>query len=96
VGAGIIFGGALAIRFGMDPNDANTALAVGGAIGLFAVGIITLVANLLDRTENKDLFEVVSEVKGLVGSKTPAKAPAKKAAAPAKKPTRRVRAGVQK
>lgn len=85
VGAGVIFGGAAAVYLGMDPNDANTALAVGGFIGLFAVGIITVVANLLDKSENKDLLEMVAEVRNSVAGK----------AAPAvKKPqTRRVRAG---
>jgi hypothetical protein len=75
VGSGIIFGGAVAVYFGLDPNDANVALAVGGGIGLFAVGIITLVANLLDKTEDKDLLEVVQEVRAVVSPKklTPAK-----------------------
>lgn len=84
VGSGIIFGGAVAVYLGMNPNDANTALAVGGTIGLFAVGIITAVANLLDKTEDKDLIELVGDVKAVV-------------TAPAKpKNTRKVRAGATK
>lgn len=86
VGSGIIFGGAVAVYFGMNPNDANTALAVGGTIGLFAVGIITAVANLLDRTEDKDILEIAQEVKAVVASPKPA----------AKKIVRKVRAGTAK
>lgn len=84
VGSGIIFGGAVAVYLGMNPNDANTALAVGGTIGLFAVGIITAVANLLDKTEDKDILELVEDVKAVVSK------PAKN------KTTRKVRAGTQK
>lgn len=84
VGSGVIFGGAIAVYFGMNPNDANTALAVGGTIGLFAVGIITAVANLLDKSEDKDIIELVQEAKAVVS-----KPPAKKVA------TKRVRAGTK-
>ena len=85
VGSGIIFGGAVAVYLGMNPNDANTALAVGGTIGLFAVGIITAVANLLDKTEDKDIIEIAQDVKAAVVSKP----------AP-KKVVRKVRAGTAK
>ncbi len=71
VGSGIIFGGALAVRMGMDPNDANTALAVGGAIGLFAVGIIALVANYLDKTEDKDVLQVAQELREVISPHSP-------------------------
>lgn len=76
VGAGVIFGGALAVQLGMNPNDANTALAVGGGIGLSAVAIVSWLANFFDNRQNKDLLEVVQEVRQVAkpaAKKTPAK-----------------------
>jgi hypothetical protein len=64
VGSAVIFGGALAVYLGMDPNDANTALAVGGAVGVSSVAIISLLANFFEKREGKDLLEVVNEVRG--------------------------------
>lgn len=63
VGSGVIFGGALAVWLGMNPNDANTALAVGGGIGLVAVAIVSWLANFFDNRQNKDLLEVVAEIR---------------------------------
>ena len=92
VGSGVIFGGALAIYLGMNPNDANTALALGGAIGISAVAIISWVANFFDKRKDKDILEVVQEARG----KAPAPA-APEAPKPAAKPTvRRKRAGEYK
>jgi Kef-type K+ transport system membrane component KefB len=64
VGSAVIFGGALAVFFGMNPNDANTALAMGGGVGVSSVAIISLLANFFEKRENKDLLEVVKEVSG--------------------------------
>lgn len=64
VGCAVIFGGATAVFLGMNPNDANIALAVGGAIGLVSVAIISLLANFFDKRENEDLLEVLKELKG--------------------------------
>lgn len=63
VGSGVIFGGALAVWLGMNPNDANTALAVGGAIGLTAVAIVSWIANFFDKRQGKDILEIVQEVR---------------------------------
>jgi uncharacterized BrkB/YihY/UPF0761 family membrane protein len=82
VGAGVIFGGALAVYLGMNPNDANTALAVGGGIGLTAVAIVSWLANFFDRTKDKDIVQVVQEMR-IVKNPPAKKAPAKKT--PAKK-----------
>jgi hypothetical protein len=75
VGAGVIFGGGLAVYLGMNPDDANTALALGGGIGLIAVGTVSLVANAFEKRKNKDLLEVVEEVRQVTkpARKTPAK-----------------------
>ena len=88
VGSGVIFGGALAVFLGMNPNDANTALALGGAIGLSSVAIISWLANFFDKRQGKDILEVVQEVQG----KTPVPAQSVPAI-PAKKTVRRKRAG---
>jgi ribosomal protein L12E/L44/L45/RPP1/RPP2 len=90
VGSGVIFGGALAIYLGMNPNDANTALALGGAIGISAVAIISWIANFFDKRKDKDILEVVQEARG----KAPAAPEAP--AVPAKKTVRRKRAGEYK
>lgn len=63
VGAGVMFGGWLAIQLGMNPYDANTALAVGGGIGLFAVAAISWLANFFENRKNKDILEVIQEVR---------------------------------
>lgn len=85
VGASVIFGGAVSVALGLDPNDANIALAVGGGIGMTAIGIMSFVANFFDKREDKDIFEVATEVRGMAaGNPKPAakkKAPAKKVAA---------------
>ncbi len=86
VGSGVIFGGALAVYLGMNPNDANTALAVGGAIGLTAVAIVSWIANFFDKRQGKDILEVAQEIQGKP------QAPAE----PAKKTVRRKRAGEYK
>ena len=78
VGAGVIFGGFLAVKLGMNPDDANTALAVGGAIGLTAVAIISWIANFFDRRQNKDILEVIQEVKKPAAKSVVVKKPAAK------------------
>ena len=77
VGAGVIFGGALAVQLGMNPNDANTALALGGGIGMVAVAIVSWLANFFDNRQNKDLLEVVTEIRQ-VAKPAAKKAPTKK------------------
>lgn len=84
----IIFGGALAVYFGADPNDVNVATAVGGLIGTFAVTFILILVNYLDKTEEKDIVEVAQELSQVVSKVTKPK--------PAAKRTVRVRAGAKK
>ena len=81
VGASVVFGGSLAVWLGMKPEDANTAMALGGAIGLVSFTVIQAVVRLLDKWEDKDIVEVATEVKAAVTtlrSPAPAKATAKK------------------
>jgi hypothetical protein len=90
-GSAVIFGGALAVYFGMDPNDVNTATAIGGGIGLIAVSLLIALANYFDKNEDKDILELVQDVKAAVAN------PADKLVAKpaAKKVVRKVRAGTK-
>jgi hypothetical protein len=63
VGIAIIFGGALAIYLGMNPNDVNTGMAIGGAIGLVAFSAVKGLVKLFDRVDNKDIVQMAKEVK---------------------------------
>ena len=69
VGISIIFGGALAVYFGMNPDDVNTAMAIGGAIGLFSFTVIKAFVKFFDRIDNKDIVEVAKEVKDTIKGK---------------------------
>lgn len=81
VGASVIFGGALAVFFGLDPHDANVALSVGGGIGIFALAVLSLVANFFDKREGKDILEVAQEITSITAQP--------KKPAPRKKPVAR-------
>ena len=63
VGIAIIFGGALAVYLGMNPNDVNTGMAIGGAIGLVAFTAVKGLVKLFDRVDNKDIVQMAKEVK---------------------------------
>jgi hypothetical protein len=69
VGISIIFGGALAVYMGMNPNDVNTSMAVGGAIGLVSFTVIKAFVKFFDRMDNKDIVEVAKEVKDTIKGK---------------------------
>jgi hypothetical protein len=61
----VVFGGALSIFLGLDPHDANIALAIGGGVGILSVGIISFLANFFDKREHHDIVEVVQEIKAV-------------------------------
>ena len=69
VGVAIIFGGALAVYLGMNPNDVNTGMAIGGGIGLVSFTIIQAFVKFFDRIDNKDIVEVAKEVKDAIKDK---------------------------
>lgn len=69
VGVAIIFGGALAVYLGMNPNDVNTGMAIGGGIGLVSFTIIKAFVKFFDRIDNKDIVEVAKEVKDAIKDK---------------------------
>jgi uncharacterized membrane protein len=63
VGASVIFGGWLTVFFGLNPDDANTAMAIGGLIGLASFTIIKSIVAFFDKMDGKDIVEVAQEVK---------------------------------
>jgi hypothetical protein len=63
VGIAIIFGGAVAVYLGMNPNDVNTGMAIGGVIGLVAFTAVKGLVKLFDRVDNKDIVQMAKEVK---------------------------------
>jgi hypothetical protein len=78
----VVFGSALSIFIGLDPHDANIALAIGGGVGILSVGIISFLANFFDKRENHDILDVAKEVKA-VATGTKSK-PVRKKPAPKK------------
>jgi hypothetical protein len=58
-----IFGGAAAVYLGMNPNDVNTGMAIGGVIGLVAFTAVKGLVKLFDRVDNKDIVQMAKEVK---------------------------------
>jgi hypothetical protein len=69
VGIAVIFGGAIAVYFGMTPEDTNVGMAIGGSIGLVAFTIIKAFVKFFDRIDNKDIVEVAKEVKDTIKGK---------------------------
>jgi len=69
VGIAIIFGGAVAVYLGMNPNDVNTGMAIGGGIGLVAFTIIKAFVRFFDRMDNKDIVEMAKDVKDTIKGK---------------------------
>ncbi len=65
-GAAVAFGGLIAQAMGLDARGADVAMAVGTGVGLVALGVVGWMANFFNRRQNKDILEVVSEVKGAV------------------------------
>ncbi|CAB4169009.1 hypothetical protein UFOVP581_33 [uncultured Caudovirales phage] len=63
VSAAFTLGGMIARWLGLNFNDVDTALGLGYIIGILCVGIIAWLANFLERRENKDILEVVQEVR---------------------------------
>lgn len=63
VGSATIFSAPLLDLINMNPNWENQAMA-GFIVGFVAYGVLGMVANFLVKYQNKDIVEVVKEVKG--------------------------------
>lgn len=57
-------GGIVSRLLGLDFAQSDVALGVGWLIGVTCVGFVAFAANFLEKRENKDLLEVVNELKG--------------------------------
>jgi hypothetical protein len=91
VGAAFALGGLIAKWVGLNFEEIDTALGLGYAIGVIAVGVIAWVANLLEKYENKDILEVADAFRGKApAAKTTRRTPARKT--PTRKPAVRKRA----
>jgi hypothetical protein len=53
----------------MNPDDVNTSMAIGGAIGLVSFTVIKAFVKFFDRIDNKDIVEVAKEVKDTIKGK---------------------------
>lgn len=62
-GFSFAFGGIVAHFAGIDLANPDNAMAVGVVIGAIAVGVVSFVANWLEKREDKDIAEVMKEVK---------------------------------
>jgi hypothetical protein len=56
-------GGITARAVGIDLQNPDNAMAVGVAIGAISVGVVSFIANWLSKREDKDIGEVLKDVK---------------------------------
>ena len=63
VGSAMIFSAPLLDLMNLNPNWENQAMA-GFIVGFLAYGVLGMVANFLVKYQNKDIVEVVKDVKG--------------------------------
>lgn len=87
VSAAFALGGVLAYLLGVDFQNIDIAMGLGWFIGILSVGLVSWVANFLEKRENQDILEVADEVQKAVRGQPKA---ASKAAP--KPPTRKPRA----
>lgn len=65
VAASITLGGIVSHYIGIDVNNADAALAVGYVIGVMSVFVLSILVNFFEKKEDKDIFEVASDVKSM-------------------------------
>lgn len=82
-GAPVMLGGFIATQLGLDPRSADVGMAIGTVVGLCSVGFIVFAANFFKRREDKDVLEIVQEVRSVTAPK-----PKQVKQAPTKRPTR--------
>jgi hypothetical protein len=63
VSAAFTLAGIIANQLGVDFTQIDNALGIGYIIGITSVGVIAWVANFLSKREDKDILEVVKEIK---------------------------------
>jgi hypothetical protein len=62
-GFAYVLGGAVARLLNMSMANPDNALAIGTVIGALAVGVVSFVAQWLEKREGQDIAEVIREVK---------------------------------
>jgi len=65
VAASITLGGIVSHYIGIDVNNSDSALAVGYVIGVLSVFVLSILVNFFEKKEDKDIFEVASEMKSM-------------------------------
>ena len=73
VSGAFALGGLFARWCGIDFDQVDNALGIGYLIGIICVGMIAWLANFLEKREDKDIHEVVQEVRSATSSKPPEK-----------------------
>jgi cation transporter-like permease len=86
VSAAFALGGVLAHILGVDFQNIDIALGLGWIIGILSVGMVTWVANFLEKREGHDILEVATEVKQTVRGQAKTPAPAAKKTPATRKP----------
>ena len=64
--SGVMLTGGIALYLGLDRDSIDVGLSLGFLSGMFSLFIISLVANFARAREDKDLLEVVAEVRNVV------------------------------
>jgi hypothetical protein len=62
-GSPFVFGGIVARLIGIDLSNPDNSMALGFAIGAVSYGLISFVENWLSKREDKDIGEVLKDVK---------------------------------
>lgn len=75
VGASFALAGIIAIQLGLDIANTDIALGIGYLVGLVSVGIISWVANFLEKREHKDILEITDEITAVATRVSAKKAP---------------------
>jgi|688.fasta_scaffold927736_2 hypothetical protein len=65
VGSSIALGGFLLLKLGLNPEQTDNVTAVGFLVGVSSVAILNFLGNFFDKREEKDIIEIVKEVKDL-------------------------------
>lgn len=63
VGASVALGGVIIQYLGMDLKSLDAALGIGYITGGMSVGVIGLIANTFKQRENKDLLQIIQELR---------------------------------
>lgn len=64
VGAAFSLGGFAMQKMGMTATQIDNAAAVGFLVGITATGLMNFIGNFFEQREDKDIIDVVKEVKG--------------------------------